>query len=407
MAMIRRIIDEPFIPVEARNLILDARFPFDVFVEHENGHKLLFSKGTLFTIIERQMLISKGIGSVFARSHEKLAIEGYLSKEKDTSRKSFYDDPLAFRKFVDLKEQFYHIDKFSLVPGSSINFSISLLDGVNVKPFLDASLNSPVVIDENMLKIEGDAVIRKVDIPLFKSYMRSLSNSSESSKLIFMKENAKVAIKELLENPADQEKTGEILEEVEGIISLIFKNSDSMQPLLSLQNRDYYVYTHSVNVAVLSIGLGAALGLGRGPLEQLGIGAILHDVGMSVVSSEIADKQGRLTHQEYSILKMHVLEGEKILRTNREIPEESLVAVLQHHEKLSGKGYPFRLSGNSIKLFGRIAGIADCYDSLITRRPYRPAFSPFTALSMIAKETGSYDPELLKIFIRMLGKVKS
>lgn len=85
---------------------------------------------------------------------------------------------------------------------------------------------------------------------------------------------------------------------------------------------------------------------------------------------------------------------------------ESLVPVLQHHEKLPGRGYPFKLSGKSIKLFGRIAAIADCYDALTTQRPYKPAFTPFYALSVIAKETGDYDPDLLKIFIKMLGKIE-
>ncbi|MBI3592887.1 MAG: HD domain-containing protein [Nitrospirae bacterium] len=133
---------------------------------------------------------------------------------------------------------------------------------------------------------------------------------------------------------------------------------------------------------------------------------MLHDIGKSAISHEILHKQGKLDDTEYRIIKNHVIEGEKILRAHKEFPTESLSAVLQHHEKLSGKGYPFKLSGNEIKPFGRIAAIADCYDALTTQRPYKQAFTPFYALSIVAKETGEYDPDLLKIFIKMLGKIK-
>ncbi|HMK43196.1 MAG TPA: HD-GYP domain-containing protein, partial [Dissulfurispiraceae bacterium] len=173
-----------------------------------------------------------------------------------------------------------------------------------------------------------------------------------------------------------------------------------------LRQYDYYTYTHSVNVSVLAVGLGVAISLGKDATAKLGMGAMLHDVGKSAIPSEVLNKQGKLNDAEYSLIQTHVQEGEKILRGNPEVPEEAFPAVLQHHEKMSGRGYPFRLKGPQIKLFGKIAAIADCYDALTTKRPYKEPMTPFYALSIIAKETGDYDPELLKIFIKMLGKIK-
>ena len=132
----------------------------------------------------------------------------------------------------------------------------------------------------------------------------------------------------------------------------------------------------------------------------------MHDIGKSAVPSEILSRQGKLNNIEYKVIKNHVIEGEKLLRAHNDFPEESFAAVLQHHEKLTGKGYPFGLSGSGIKLFGRITALADSYDSLTTQRPYKLAVSPFSALSIVAKETGNYDPELLGVFIKMLGKIK-
>src|SRR5208337_1484245 len=160
-----------------------------------------------------------------------------------------------------------------------------------------------------------------------------------------------------------------------------------------------------VNVAALSVGLGIAIDLKRDDTEKLGAGAMFHDVGKSVISHEILNKHGKLDDAEFNIMKGHVVEGEKIMRYHKSFPEESLTVVLQHHEKLSCKGYPSGLCGKDIRLFGRICAIADCYDALTTQRPYRTAFSPFAALSVIAKESGDYDASLLKIFIKMLGKL--
>src|SRR5208283_4690300 len=172
--------------------------------------------------------------------------------------------------------------------------------------------------------------------------------------------------------------------------------------LLSMKGYDYYTYTHSVNVAALAISLGLSIGLDRDDSEKLGMGTMLHDIGKSAISHEILCKQGRLSDVEYALIKSHVFEGENIMRKHKGFPDESFNAVLHHHEKLTGKGYPGGLSGKEISLFGRISAIADCYDALTTRRPYKVAYKPFPALKIIAKDTGDYDGELLRTFVKMI-----
>ena len=93
------------------------------------------------------------------------------------------------------------------------------------------------------------------------------------------------------------------------------------------------------------------------------------------------------------------------MSSHTNFPSESLGAVLQHHEKLTGTGYPNGLSGRDIGLFGRVCAVADCYDALTTRRPYKVAYTPFYALSVISKDTAEYDSDILKSFIKMLGKI--
>jgi HD-GYP domain-containing protein (c-di-GMP phosphodiesterase class II) len=152
--------------------------------------------------------------------------------------------------------------------------------------------------------------------------------------------------------------------------------------------------------------MGIALNMGKTEIEKLGIGAMLHDIGKSVIPVDILNKQGKLDNNEYAVMQRHVFEGEKIIRENHRFLEESLSAITQHHEKMNGRGYPQHIFDRDITLFGRITAIADCYDALTTTRPYRQSLSPFAALEIISKETGNYDPELLKVFIVMLGKIR-
>jgi HD-GYP domain-containing protein (c-di-GMP phosphodiesterase class II) len=406
MGITRRIVEPEFIAVEARELTPGSLITFDILEEPKVLARRLFPKGTTFTQEDRQLLMTSRIETVYVRFHEKSTLEQYLSRERASSRKSFYDDPLEFRNSALYKEQYYQVDRSTLRQGTEITFNLFLLKGIDVFPLLSASERAPVMLDKSSLNEGRDIVIRKADIPNYRAYLSSADMTSSADRAILTKESGKIAIKDLLENPSDPEKVEEVSAKVEDIVGQVFDSTDVLYTMLSLQDRNYYIYSHSINVAVLSLALGVAAGLTKDELIKLGIGAILHDIGMSVLSPEITNKQGKLSYSEYSILKMHVIEGEKILSENRSIPEESLLPVLQHHEKLSGRGYPLKLKGDKISLFGRITAIADCYDSLITRRAYRAAHKPFEALSIIARETGSYDPDLLKVFIRVLGKVQ-
>ncbi|MEW6116951.1 MAG: HD-GYP domain-containing protein [Nitrospirota bacterium] len=425
-------------PLEVDKLLEGRRLPFDIVIKDRGVVKPLFNKGMVFTAVAKEMLREKGISEVFITIKDASLLEDYLAETK-TQKTSFYDDPLAFKNYSFYKDQHHQIDRTFLIPGTKITFSLFILNKLNFSPLVHASPLTPGEINELLLNEEGDIVIKKSDIPLYNQYLESLSTSDTLSQedrtkalRATVRERAKIVIRDILESPEGPRKLkglgakekakivmrellnhperGEKIEELKKILSTMIDNTlqdrDAVYDLISLGGYDYYTYTHSVNVAALAISLGIAIGLKRAEVERLGIGAMLHDIGKSVISHEILHKQGKLDDREYRIIQSHVIEGERILRAHKEFPEEAFSAVLQHHEKLSGRGYPFRLSGKEITPFGRITAIADCYDALTTRRPYKPALTPFYALSVIAKETGNYDPDLLKIFIKMLGKIK-
>lgn len=320
-------------------------------------------------------------------------------------------DRASLRVYADQREAYYHIERKMLAPGTEITFSLFVNDRLSITPLIEASEASPVQLRDTFTGVTSDLVIRKTDIPQYRRYLDLvLSGQADHgragalTKALAVREHAKIVLKELLDDPRSGEGIRRSAQLVSSLIACVLDDRKTLYDMLCLRSFDTYTYTHSVNVAVLSLGLGISVGLTKDGLEMLGIGAMLHDIGKSAVPREVLIKQGRLTKFEYALIKSHVIEGEKILRSHPGVPEPSLSAVLQHHEKLSGRGYPHRLSGRDVTLFGRITAIADCYDALTTRRPYKAELTPFRALSIVVNEPANYDARLLNAFIRMLGK---
>ncbi|HEU4965670.1 MAG TPA: HD domain-containing phosphohydrolase, partial [Bacilli bacterium] len=156
----------------------------------------------------------------------------------------------------------------------------------------------------------------------------------------------------------------------EDILYDLQANKQAMIHLSNIYSTDNYLYSHSVNVGIYSAALGMALGLKRDELIDLGIGAMLHDIGKTQIPMEILMKPGKLTDEEYETMKDHSSLGYLMLKDQPDIPLLSAHCALQHHERLDGTGYPRGLKDSEIHLYGQIVGIADVYDALTTNRVY-------------------------------------
>lgn len=187
------------------------------------------------------------------------------------------------------------------------------------------------------------------------------------------------------------------------IVESILGNKDAMINLIDLKVFDDYTYYHSVNVGVLAITLGVALNLSKEKLYRLGLAAVLHDIGKVFISKSILNKPGKLTSDEFDIVKSHPQKGFDYLK-KADLPLSSCKAVLQHHERFNGKGYPMGTEGENISLFSRIITIADVCDALASNRPYRKALIPSDIVEYIMSEYGSlFDPALVDVFIKRIA----
>jgi HD-GYP domain-containing protein (c-di-GMP phosphodiesterase class II) len=254
-------------------------------------------------------------------------------------------------------------------------------------------------------------VIHNDDIPLYKEYIKNIASEylnhdkhTPEFQYSIMRENSKLVIRDILDDPGNQGNVHQASELVETLLNTILDNKNNFYRLLKITTHDYHTYTHSLNVCSLSIGLGTLINLNDSDLIELGLGALLHDIGKCSVDPRILNKPGKLTKSEFNKVQNHVIAAKELLKSsNTEIPKNSLYTILQHHERLSGNGYPYKLKGDQIHLFGRIGAIVDFYDALTTVRPYKNAYTPFEAFQLLSEVKEDYDQQLIKEFIVMLG----
>jgi hypothetical protein len=175
--------------------------------------------------------------------------------------------------------------------------------------------------------------------------------------------------------------------------------------LLSIRRHDEYTFQHSLNICVLALALGMAMGLSRTRLQELGLAALLHDVGKAWVPLEVLRKPGPLDEQEVELIRRHPVEGAAYLVQQLEIPPAAAVVAFQHHLRYDQRGYPRLRWPQTLNVYSLIVGLADSYEALTSERPYRRTLGPEEALRvMLATPPGQFEPRLLALLAEMLGR---
>lgn len=167
----------------------------------------------------------------------------------------------------------------------------------------------------------------------------------------------------------------------------------------ALKVSDEYTFKHSVDVATMSMIVAKRYGFNEKQVYEIGISGLLHDIGKSQIPNEVLNKAGKLTDEEFSVMKQHSVFGYRILTPKDDLSNDIKMGVLQHHEKLNGKGYPLGVAMPKINVFARIISVADIYDALVTERPYKKPFSPRDAVEMIMSMTSELDVDVMRCFM--------
>lgn len=229
-------------------------------------------------------------------------------------------------------------------------------------------------------------------------------NLSSREKANAVYKNSLQIMNKLLESPT-AEAIGEGKEGIASVVDLILADDDTSKSLLDITSHDFYTYTHSVNVGILSISLSKKLykKSDAHDMHELGAGFFLHDLGKTRVDPEIINKPGRLTEAEMFQMRIHPYQSYKILKETKHLTEEASIIAMQHHERDDGTGYPKRLSGDEIHEYGRICCIADVFDALTAKRSYKKAMTPFQALKVMKEQMlGHFQEDIFKKFVQLL-----
>jgi HD-GYP domain-containing protein (c-di-GMP phosphodiesterase class II) len=195
---------------------------------------------------------------------------------------------------------------------------------------------------------------------------------------------------------------------VQSIVDQVLSNEASIVGLTTLRDYDEYTFTHSVNVCIFSVALGKKLGLNKHQLYELGLGALLHDVGKSRMPLDLINKTGPLTPPEFAVLKEHPTEGLLSIFDMRglaELPLRAMLVAYEHHMKVDQTGYPLSTRLREPTLFGRIVALADGFDAATSKRSYQSEpWPPDRVLAeMRDNPARGFDPLLVKAFISMTG----
>ncbi len=200
-------------------------------------------------------------------------------------------------------------------------------------------------------------------------------------------------------------KLGKTLEfnEIEDAVNMLVEQAFDQHGLFRqmrlMKEKDDYLYTHSVNVSLLCILIGRWLKCDNETIKDLGVSGLLHDIGKMFIDNTVLNKPGKLTPEEFEEIKKHTLMGYNLMNQYPWLNEEVANAILMHHERADGSGYPIGLKGYKNSFCAAAVAVADVYDALTSSRSYSNKLSPYTAAEVLWQDSfGKLDPRISKVF---------
>jgi putative nucleotidyltransferase with HDIG domain len=202
----------------------------------------------------------------------------------------------------------------------------------------------------------------------------------------------------------DQPDPGAARKIIDGLARLVTQDRTSLMALTALKKYDNYTFTHMVNVSALAMAQARALNIDGTLLREFGFAALMHDIGKVNTPLEVLNKPGKLTNEEFDIMKRHVVDGAHILRRTPEMPALAPIVAFEHHLKQDLSGYPEKIGSRKLNLCTMIVSIADVFDALRSNRPYREGMATNRIRSIMGEQGNpAFNQVLLKRFVNLMG----
>ena len=199
----------------------------------------------------------------------------------------------------------------------------------------------------------------------------------------------------------DADAAGELVDEIS---SSVMRNPGALISLARIKTADDYTYMHSVAVCALMVSLARQLGQDETSTRELGLAGLLHDLGKALMPPDVLNKPGKLTDDEFAIMRTHPGEGHQLLVQGNAVGEIVLDVCRHHHEKVDGTGYPDHLKGEQISLHAKMGAVCDVYDAITSNRPYKAGWDPAESIRKMTEwSKGHFDERVFQAFVRSIG----
>lgn len=196
----------------------------------------------------------------------------------------------------------------------------------------------------------------------------------------------------------------DVLPIVEEITTSVLRNSGALISLARLKDKDSYTYMHSVSACGLMAALARTLELNAEQIRNAAMAGLVHDIGKTKTPLGILNKSGKLSEDEFEVIKKHPADGHKLLQEGKGISDIALIVCLQHHEKLDGSGYPNNLTHEQIGPYAKMSAVCDVYDAITSDRPYKKGWEPAEAIRKMAEWSYRYfDKRIFHAFVKTIG----
>jgi putative nucleotidyltransferase with HDIG domain len=266
-------------------------------------------------------------------------------------------------------------------------FSIDVSQGVDV-----ARMSRTVTTGEPSSSTAKKVIVRKSMADELQTAANILKRSKAAMVSLFAEARMGNAV-----------NTSECAPLVSDIVESVDRNGNALISLCRLKTADEYTYMHSVSVCALMVSLGRQLGLDDALCRDAGLAGLLHDLGKASMPSEIINKPGKLTDEEFTIIKSHPVKGYEALLASGIDNEHVLDVCRHHHERIDGTGYPDKLGGDNISMLARMSAVCDVYDAVTSNRPYKAGWDPAESVAKMASWQGHFDAKVLQTFVKTIG----
>jgi len=256
------------------------------------------------------------------------------------------------------------------------------------------------------LEISGAEVLVVAEVAQRAEAPKPASMSEELQRAAMICAKARHAVVSMFQevrmgNAISAEAAGELVEEIS---SSVLRNPGALISLARLKTADDYTYMHSVAVCGLMVSLARQLGLDEKEVREAGMAGLMHDLGKAVMPMAVLNKPGKLTDDEFNVIKSHPVEGHRLLLEGKSASAIVLDVCLHHHEKVDGSGYPDRLTGDEISVFAKMGAVCDVYDAITSNRPYKAGWDPAESIRKMTEwSKDHYDERVFQAFIKSIG----